>query len=318
MEIKQPKTQKDLDHLRCWLGERLLLVSLVVPLCVLFLSFLSYLLLEGCTELSKYTNTLSVLPMELKNVKTVLYSFAYSFILINTGFILFIILAIPLLFCHNTKLCMISEIKSPQKSIVWSGIRDFTILDNSDIKYRLRRRNILKFWKTKFPKTMMFAAFLFWIIITSMALCVTQFITGKATVMMWLNLPVLALMISVLRLITNNDLFLLRFYISTYKKILPDTEEEDADDESDAEDDIPGEAGEGESFSCFGNAGDGESWDVSDTECAFAVPAVTNLHSGNDALGNNADDIVVGIDDVYTEDNRFGGDLNFDCGSDSE
>jgi hypothetical protein len=317
MEIKQPKTQKDLDHLRCWLGERLLLVSLVVPLCVLFLSFLSYLLLEGCVDLSKYTNMLSVLPMELKNVKTVLYSFAYSFIIINTGFILFIILTIPLLFCHYTKMCMISEIKSPQKSIVWSGIRDFTILDNSDIKYRLRRRNILKFWKTKFPKTMMFAAFLFWIIITSIVLCVTQFIAGKATVMMWLNLPVIALMISVLRLITNNDLFLLRFYISTYKKILPDTEE-DADDESDDEDDIFCEAEGGESWSCSGRGGDGESWDVNDTEYAFAAPSVTNLCCGDNALGDNANDIVVGIDDVDTEDNRFGGDLNFDCGSDSE
>ena len=317
MEIKKPKTKQDLDYLRCWLSERLLFTMLVAPIIVFFLSFLSYLLMIGCLELNKYTDTLTVVPMELKNVRTVLYGFAANSILLNSGFVLFITAIIPLLFCHHAKECIISERTDPQRNIVWDGIRDYTIRDNPNIKYLRRRYNILKFWKAKFPKTMIFATFLFWITVFSISVCVAQLVTQNASVMMWLNLPVVALMIYFLRLITDKDLFLLRFYISTYKKILPDTEE-DAADESDAEDDIPGEAGEGESFSCFGNAGDGQSWDVSDTECAFAVPAVTNLHSGNDALGDNADDIVVGIDDVDTEDNRFGGDLNFDCGSDSE
>ena len=75
--------KKELSPLRVQFYERLLMAMGIVPITVLFLTFLSYMLLYGSLCLNSYTNTAGVFPVELQPVKTVLYGFAGSFLILT-------------------------------------------------------------------------------------------------------------------------------------------------------------------------------------------------------------------------------------------
>lgn len=305
MEIRRPKNQQDLKILQCWFRARLLLAAIIIPLIVLFLTYLSYLLVTGCLEVRSYNNTLEDIPTELKNVRTVLDGFAANIILLNSGFILFTTHNIPLLFSSIKMECISSEAHGPRDNIVWWGIQDYIIRNNSDVKYLRRRLKGFRYWKSKFPKTMVFSSLLFWTILGLIVLCVTLCVTESPTVMMLLNIPVVALMLYLLRLLTDDTLHLLRFYISSYKNILPQT--------ADSENKDDGLAIE---YSCEAGVLDRADITndlVSDNGNGFGYMKISesvDMHRlfACDTLDDNPEDMVLGIDDVDTSDNWFADD----------
>ena len=129
MKLQKPRVKQDLDELQCWVFERLLYAALLIPFLVILITTLSYLLLSSSQQLHEYTMALDSRPMELVEVKCILHRlsiFAYGF---NLCLILFALGTTPLLFSAPARECTLIEGCATTKSIVWSGMRDFQILN---------------------------------------------------------------------------------------------------------------------------------------------------------------------------------------------
>lgn len=225
-----PNNEEKLSPLRVQFYERLLMAMGVVPVAVLFLTYLSYMLLYGSLCLNSYTNIAGVFPAELQAVKTVLHGFAGSFIILT-------FIGICTLTINSRKLLndlaadlLLSLTGTIEKNTVENEALEFLKQACASKKY-IKIRTPLTFWKTKFPGTMLFSNLLFWLSSLFIFVCITQICNGEATAMMLLNPSVVAMMIYFVRLLQDDSFLIIRYCLSTYEAIISTAKQGDNDRE---------------------------------------------------------------------------------------